>query len=74
VQTDNDDGTVTAQALGYITWFDNSNPNHKLVYYTPIDKALSAIFSNTQCSYTLLTSNDASVKELQAQVEVPSKT
>jgi len=62
-----------AQALGYITWFDNSDPNHKLVYYTPLEKALSALFNNTQCSYSLLTSNDTSAKEFRAQVEVPTK-
>src|SRR6185312_2807504 len=64
---------TAAQALGYITWIDNSDPNHKLVYYTQLDKALSAIFNNTQCSYSLLTSDDASAKEFQAQVEVPTK-
>jgi hypothetical protein len=64
---------TVAQALGHITWIDNTDPNHKLIYYTPLDKALSAIFNNTKCSYSLLTSNDTNAKEFQTQIEIPTK-
>jgi hypothetical protein len=70
---DSADKKIVINVLGHITWFDNTDPNHKLVYYTPIDKALSAIFENNKCSYNLLTYNEANTKEFQAQVEMPPK-
>jgi len=68
-------GRTLVQALGHITSLDNSNPNYKSFYYTPIDKALSAIFGSSNCSYALLTYNwqQSTNEELQAQVEVPLK-
>jgi hypothetical protein len=65
-----------AQALGHITYFDNNDPNHKLLYYTPIDKALEGILGDYSCSYSLLTYNETNAQEYQellAQVEIPAK-
>ena len=77
VQTDNDDGTVTAQALGYITSiFNDERTGSKFFYYTPIEKALSIIKSVSVTSndfYVLTTVNDPTSQEFQAQVEVPTK-
>lgn len=67
------DKKTVINALGHITWFDNTDPNHKLVYYTPIDKSLSAIFENNKCSYNLLTYSGPTAAEFQAQVEIPPK-
>ncbi|CAI2197967.1 129_t:CDS:2, partial [Funneliformis geosporum] len=39
------DRTV-AQALGHITHFDNSDPNHKLLYYTALDKVFAQFLVN----------------------------
>jgi hypothetical protein len=67
--------TVTS-AMGHITWFDNSDPNHKLLYYTPIDEVLSTISENNNCPYNLLTyegQQSTNDKEFQAQVEIPPK-
>jgi len=50
VENDNN-GTVTSQALGHIVATNNDDPNHKFLYYMPIDKILGA--KNTE----LLTHN-----------------
>ena len=67
------DKKTVINALGHITWLNNTDPNHKLVYYTPTDKVLSAILENNKCSYSLLTYNETNNKEFQAQVEAPPK-
>jgi hypothetical protein len=41
---------TTAQALGYITYFDNSDPNQRFVYYTPLEKAFGSVFDGSFCS------------------------
>jgi hypothetical protein len=64
---------IITAALGHITWFDNSDPNHKLVYYTPIDKVLSAILKNNDCSYNLLTHSEPTNEQFQAQTSIPPK-
>ena len=64
-------------ALGHITTFDNNDPNHKLLYYTPLDKVLPRILSfSGNCTYTLMTANVTNAEkfqEFQAQVEIPPK-
>jgi len=70
---DSVDKKTVATAFGHMTWFDNNDPNHKLVYYTPIDKALSAILENNKCSYSLLTYSEPTAAKFQAQVEMPPK-
>jgi len=68
---------TTAQALGYITDIDNSDPNHNFFYYTPIDKVLEKMINRFDyCYYTLLTYNETNAQEydqLIAQVEIPAK-
>jgi hypothetical protein len=67
---------TTAQALGHITHFDNSDPNHKLLYYTPLDKALERTLERNGCTYSLLTYNENNAQEydqLLAQMEIPTK-
>jgi len=65
-----------AQALGHITSFDNSDPNHKFLYYTPLDKIFAQFLGSRNCSYTLLTYNESNAQEYQellAQIEIPAK-
>jgi hypothetical protein len=57
-----------AQALGYITAINNDDSNHKLFYYTPLDKIL-AMFAELECYYTLKTYNE----QFQDQIQVPPK-
>jgi hypothetical protein len=67
---------TTAQALGHITHFDNSDPQHKLLYYMPLDKDLGKIFDAYKCSYTPLIYNESNSQEYQqllAQIEIPPK-
>jgi hypothetical protein len=68
---------TTAQALGHITHLDNIDPNHKLLYYTPIDKVLEGLLDNTSnCTYALMTYNENNAQEydqLTTQMEIPVK-
>jgi len=68
-------GQTTAQALGYITNFDNSDPNHKSFYYTQLDTVLKKLLADHNCTYTLMTYNEqqSTNKDFQAQVEIPPK-
>jgi len=66
-------GGPVAQALGYISKVDNSDQHHNFIYYTPIDKALEEIAEKENCHYTLMTYNETSEEEFQAQVEIPAK-
>ncbi|CAI2188691.1 7528_t:CDS:2 [Funneliformis geosporum] len=69
------DRTV-AQALGHITHFDNSDPNHKLLYYTALDKVFAQFLGSRNCSYNLLTYSKTNAQEydqLLAQIEIPTK-
>ena len=38
----NNNGTTTVQALGHVVATNNNDPQHKLVYYMPIDKVLTS--------------------------------
>jgi hypothetical protein len=74
VETNVGDRTV-AQALGYVTFVDNGNPDNKQIYYTPLDEVLKRTNDNG-CSYTLMTYNETNAQEydeLIAQVEIPPK-
>ena len=67
---------TTAQALGFINRFDNNDPNHKFLYYTPLDKALKGILGSSNCNYALMTYNETNAQEynnLLAQMEIPVK-
>lgn len=70
------DQTV-AQALGYITSFDNSDYNHRILYYTPLDNAFkrfASVVDNNNCAYDLMIYNlETSTEEFQAQIEIPAK-
>jgi len=63
------------QALGYVTSFDNTDPNHQFVYYTPLEKVFDGL-SIEDCNYALLTYNETNAQEydqLIAQMEIPPK-
>lgn len=65
-----------AQALGHVSWIDNSDPQHQSFFYTPLEQVLTEIENKVDCTYFLLTYNESNAKEydqLLAQIEIPTK-
>jgi len=68
-------GTLIAKALGHIVNTNNDDPNHKVLYYMPIDGILANINKRLLICQCTTSQENLKIEEkpTQAQIEIPAK-